>query len=243
MQDPMTVPSCVALIPARAGSKRVPGKNTRALGGIPLLVHTIRTAVESGIFTSVVVSTDSEATLALSVVCEARGYHRAAVNAGDLSPDFAWVAEYAPDTDCFAILRPTSPFRTAETIRRAWDQWLLQGERFDSLRAVELCRQHPGKMWLMGEEGRLERYDASWPDLDGQPTHSRPYQTLPQVYTQNASLEIAWTRVLKEFGNISGDRVLAFLTQGREGFDINTEDDWAMAEHLIATGQVVLHGA
>ncbi len=235
-----TTPSCVALIPARAGSKRVPGKNVRELAGHPLLAYTIAAARESGGVFHVAVATDSGEYEAVAERYGAATCPRPP--SGDAEPDYAWlsVVMAGVQVDCFAILRPTSPFRTADTIRRAWAQWLAQGERFDSLRAVELCRQHPGKMWELGEEGRIYPALVGYPVIAGQPAHSRPYQTLPAVYVQNASLEIAWTRVLTEHHNISGERVLAFLTKGREGTDINTPDDWALAEHLIATGQATL---
>ena len=54
-----------------------------------------------------------------------------------------------------------------------------------------------------------------------QPWHSTPYQALPPVYVQNASLEIAWTRVVGERRSIAGDVLVPFLTEGYEGFDIN----------------------
>ena len=232
-------PSCTALIPARAGSKRVPGKNIRPLAGHPLLAYTIAAVHESGVFATAIVATDSAEYGAL-----ARRYGATVAlrrPSGDNEPDYAWLSVVlaGADSDCFAILRPTSPFRSADTIRRAWAQWLAQGERFDSLRAVELCRQHPGKMWWLGEDYSL-RPLWTWTGRDGQPSHSMPTQALPPVYVQNASLEIAWTRVLTEHHNISGDRVMAFLTTGHEGFDINSEDDWALAEHMIATGQATL---
>lgn len=240
-----TTPSCVALIPARAGSKRIPGKNVREVNGHPLMAYTIAAARASGVFAEgdVWVATDSDEYAAIAERYGARTEWREP--SGDDEPDFAWVSWVLDEIngtqpDCFAILRPTSPFRTADTIRRAWAQWLTQGERFDSLRAVELCKQHPCKMWELGEEGRIYPFDATYPRVNGQPTHSRPYQVLPAVYVQNASLEIAWTRVLTEHGNISGERVAAFLTRGREGFDLNTPDDWALMEHLIATGQATL---
>jgi len=73
-----------------------------------------------------------------------------------------------------------------------------------------------------------------------QPWHSTPYQALPPVYVQNASLEIAWTRVVFERRTIAGDTIVPFVTEGHEGFDINDPADWVVAEHLIATGTVTL---
>jgi CMP-N,N'-diacetyllegionaminic acid synthase len=236
------MPSIVALIPARGGSKRVPGKNVRTLGGHPMLAYTIAAAVDSGIFDGVLVSTDSE-----EVAAVARHYGaevpflRPAALATDTSPDIEWL-EYTLEQlraggrtwDCFSLLRPTSPFRTAETIRRAWGRFIAQ-QGVDSLRAVEKCAQHPGKMWVV----RGDRMFPLMPFGGDQPWHSTPYQALPAVYVQNASLEIAWTRIVREHRTIAGD-VVPFLTEGYEGFDINDEYDWMVAEQLLANGKVTL---
>ena len=72
------------------------------------------------------------------------------------------------------------------------------------------------------------------------PWHSSPYQALPEVYVQNASLEIAWTRVVFEGHTIAGEALLPFFTEGFEGFDVNRPFDWAYAEELIRTGQAKL---
>jgi hypothetical protein len=60
------------------------------------------------------------------------------------------------------------------------------------------------------------------------------------VYVQNASLEIAWTRVVRERRTIAGDVLAPFLTEGYEGFDINDAFDWILAERLLADGAVTL---
>src|SRR5436309_5549127 len=149
------VPSAVALIPARGGSTRVPRKNIRPLAGHPLLAYAIAGAQESGVFDAVIVSTDSEeiAAVARHYGAEVPGL-RPAEMATATSPDVEWVrwtleslAGEGREWDLFALLRPTSPFRRGETIRHALDQLLAQ-DGADSIRAVELCRQHPGKMWV-----------------------------------------------------------------------------------------------
>ncbi|MBA3258622.1 MAG: acylneuraminate cytidylyltransferase family protein [Gemmatimonadales bacterium] len=240
----MPAPSCVALIPARVGSKRVHGKNVRPLAGHPLLAYTIAAARDSGVFGAVVVSTDAPgiADVALHYGAEVP-FLRPSEMSGDLSPDIEWV-RHALDSleragrswDCFSLLRPTSPFRRAETIHRAWRQF-GGAQGIDSLRAVEPCRQHPGKMW----EVQGERMT---PLLDGGPTdppwHSTPYQALPRVYVQNASLEIAWRRTVTEAASIAGRTVLPFFTEGYEGFDVNEPKDWWYAEHLLNTGEASL---
>ena len=234
----------VALIPARAGSKRLAGKNVRPLAGHPLLAYSIAAARDSGIFSTVVVSTDSEpiAEIARHYGAEVP-FLRPREMAGDLSPDIEWVRHALEqlraegrEFHCFSILRPTSPFRSAATVRRAWSRFDGRPE-IDSLRAVELCRQHPGKMWRV-EGDRLVPLLAGGPARP--PWHSMAYQALPQVFVQNASLEIAWTRVPLEDGTIAGTRIVPFFTEGYEGTDLNDERDWLYAEQLVASGAATL---
>jgi CMP-N,N'-diacetyllegionaminic acid synthase len=246
-------PSAVAFVPARVGSKRVPGKNVRLLGGHPMIAYAIGAALESGVFDAVIVSTDSE-----EIAAVARHYGaevpflRPAAYATDTSPDIEWLEHALGELsargrtwDCFSLLRPTSPFRTADTIRRAWTRFIAQ-QGVDSLRAVEKCAQHPGKMWVIRGERMFPLLPFGLvppkPQGDGgeQPWHSTPYQALPPVYVQNASLEIAWTRVVRERRTIAGDVLVPFLTDGYEGFDINDASDWMVAERLLADGSVTL---
>ncbi len=238
------VRSVIALIPARAGSKRVPDKNIRRLAGHPVIAYTIAAALESEVFSAVVVSSDSERYAEIARYYGAESpFLRPADLSGDLSPDIAWL-EYTLNRlrdegrsyDCFSILRPTSPFRQAETIRRAWSQF-LQEEGVDSLRAVEKCKQHPGKMWVVRGRRMVPLLPLSPPE---QPWHSSQYQSLPQVYAQNASLEIAWTRVVFEGRTIAGEVLMPFFTVGAEGFDVNHAYDWRLAEELVDRGEVQL---
>jgi CMP-N,N'-diacetyllegionaminic acid synthase len=73
-----------------------------------------------------------------------------------------------------------------------------------------------------------------------QPWHSSQYQSLPEVYVQNASLEIAWTRVVFEGRTIAGNVIMPFFTQGYEGFDVNQPVDWQLAEEWVKNGQATL---
>lgn len=237
-------PSIVALIPARSGSKRVSDKNVRTLNGHPLIAYTIAAAHQSGIFSAIIVSTDS---VSYAEIAKKYGaevpFIRPSQMAGDMSPDIDWI-EHAlvelraqgREFDCFSILRPTSPFRSPETITRAWNNFLTQ-EGVDSLRAVEKCHEHPGKMWVI-RGGRMFPLLPFGPVE--QPWHSTPYQALPEVFTQNASLEIAWTRVVFEGRTIAGNVIMPFLTEGYEGFDVNHPYDWQLAEELIKLKQVNL---
>ena len=234
----------VALIPARSGSIRVPDKNIRPLAGHPLIAYSIAAALQGQIFKAVIVSTDSDryADIARHYGAEVP-FLRPAKIAGDTSPDIEWV-EYTlaelrkkgKDYDCFSILRPTSPFRLPDTIRRAWDEFCAQ-DGVDSLRAVEKCQQHPGKMWIVRGKRMMPLLPMG---PAAQPWHSSQYPSLPEVYVQNASLEIAKTRVIFKEKTIAGNVLMPFFTKDYEGFDVNSEYDWQLAEHMVQTGEATL---
>jgi CMP-N-acetylneuraminic acid synthetase len=221
----------------------VPHKNVRSLAGHPLLAYAIETALQSASFERVVVSTDSE-----EIADVARWYGadvpflRPVEYATSTSPDIEWLAHTLERLDerydLFALIRATNPFRGPETVRRGFEQLLATPEA-DSLRAVELVKQHPGKMWLLADDGRTmtplldqSHLEAAW--------HAGQYQALPHVYVQNSALEIAWTRVVVEHGTREGGVLAPFLTEGLEGFNVDDEADWERAEHLAATGAASL---
>jgi N-acylneuraminate cytidylyltransferase len=233
----------VAFVPARSGSERVPHKNMRPIAGHPLLAYAIETALQSGVFERVVVSTDSE-----EIADVARWYGadvpflRPAEYATSTSPDIEWLAHTLEDLeepyDLFALIRATNPFRGPAVVRRGFEQ-LLGTPEADSIRAVELVKQHPGKMWLVADDGRtmtplLEQshLDVAW--------HAGQYQALPSVYVQNSALEIAWTRVVTETGTREGRVLAPFLTHGLEGFNVDDEEDWERAERLVASEEASL---
>lgn len=239
----MSRPRAVAFVPARSGSERVPGKNVRPLAGHPLLAYAIETALQSGVFERVVCSTDSEA-----IADVARWYGadvpflRPAEYATSTSPDVEWLAftleRLEEAYDLFAIVRATNPFRGPATVRRGFER-LLEIPEADSLRAVELVKQHPGKMWLLAEDGRtmtplLEQsgLDVAW--------HAGQYQALPPVYVQSSALEIAWARVVPETRTREGRVVAPFFTEGYESLNVDEEEDWERAERLVASGAAML---
>jgi N-acylneuraminate cytidylyltransferase len=235
------MPSIIALIPARSGSERVPGKNIRPLAGHPLLAYAIATARQAGIFERVVCSTDST-----EIADVARRYGaevpflRPAEYATATSPDIEWIRDMlerlGEHYDLFAIVRATNPFRGGDAFRRGLEQLLATPEA-DSIRAVELVKQHPGKMWIV--EGRTMRplldqsqLDVAW--------HAGQYRALPEVYVQNSALEIAWSRVVFATGTREGRTIAPFFTSGYEGFNVDDEEDWERARALVRSGAVSL---
>jgi len=230
----------VGLIPARAGSKRVPNKNVLQLQGHPLLAYTISAALDSGVFEKVIVSTDSDeyAQIALHYGAEVP-FLRPNSLAQDSSADIGWVAHALENLaligyefEIFSILRPTSPFRNASTIRRAYEEFSSRTD-IDSIRAVELCSQHPGKMWRIKGDHLVPLLSVQ---PDGLDWFSSPTQSLPEVWVQNASLEIAFSRCVLESESISGSRIAPFKTVFPEGIDINSEFDFAKAKMVVDEG-------
>ena len=236
-------PTAVAFVPARSGSERVPGKNVRPLAGHPLLAYAIETALQSGVFDRVVCSTDSE-----EIADVARWYGaevpflRPAEYATSTSPDIEWLGftleQLEQRPDLFAIVRATNPFRGPAAVRRGLEQLLATPEA-DSLRAVELVKQHPGKMWLLADDRRTMRplldqasLDVAW--------HAGQYQALPPVYVQSSALELAWSRVVPETGTREGRVVAPFFTEGYESLNVDDEEDWERAERLVSSGAAAL---
>ncbi len=242
-----------ALIPARAGSQRIPGKNKKLLGGIPLVVHTIAQAKAAGIFDYIIVSTDDDEIRDLALQHGVAYASRMPEHATSKSPDIDWIADLlerpfgCPSlplrdlVEAFAILRPTAPFRRVESILRAWQALQDNEEGADSIRAVAPAQNHPCKMWqihghLMQSNCECDQYHER---LDP-PHHSMPTQELDRFYAQTAGLEIAWIDRVLDQHSISGFYVMPYLMEWPESLDLNTQQDWDYATWLVESGRVAL---
>jgi len=236
--------SIVGLVPLRAGGKRVGlidglDKERAILGRHPLLAYTVRHAIDSGVFDSVVAVTASESHAALAESYGALSVRRPDYTTRDGSPDIQWLHwlldKYQEDYqryDAFAILRATSPFRSATTIIRAWDKFRTTPGAH-SLRAVRRASEHPGKMWVR-RGGYLLPLLPFGPEA--QPWHSSPTQELFECYVQTAGLEFGWTEVVLSTRTIAGSVVLPWVLEGAEALDVNTLDDWEEAVALVEAG-------
>ena len=241
MNDP--VRKVVALIPARSGSKRVPDKNIYKIHNHPLLAYAIQAATNTNIFDNVICITDSE------IYADIATYYGADVPklrpnkiSTDISPDIDWVKwiltelkEVNMSYDLYFILRPTSPFRTSSTIKRAYNEYIDSGA--DCLRAIQLCKEHPGKMWI-NNSNRIKPFVDE--NIDDTPMHSHQYATLPKIYIQNASLEISKTYIPLSKNKIINDDVYPFITKDLEGFDINNIEDIILLNHYIETNSTII---
>jgi len=225
--------SNIALIPARGGSKRIPGKNSRELAGHPLLAYSIASARESGVCDRIICSTDSEdiAELALSYGAEVPSL-RPAELASDTAHDIGFV-QHAIDhwidseDEFLTLLRPPNPLRRGASIARALGA-LIATPWADSIRALRLVSEHPGKMW------RVDNHHEATTYLDQGGSYNGPTQDLEKVFVQSSALEIVRITAVRDHHSISGDRVMAVDLAGVEGLDLNSEMDWLVMENLVA---------
>jgi N-acylneuraminate cytidylyltransferase len=230
------VTEILALIPARGGSKGLPRKNVMPLAGKPLIAYTIATALESATITRTIVSTDDD-----EIADAARGhgaevpFMRPPQLAADESLDLevfqhalAWLSrEESYQPDLVVHLRPTNPIRRTERIDEAVRAMLADPEA-DSLRSVSVPAQTPYKMWR-----REGAYLAPLVEVEGvRDAHSRPRQSLPEVWWQNGYVDVIRPRTMLELASMSGERVLPFVVQDRF-VEIDYADAFAAAEELL----------
>ena len=227
----------MALIPARAGSKRVKNKNIRNLGGTPLIGHKIKAAYESKYINKIIISTNSEE---IRVVAESFGIRVPFLRPSEISGDnstelefhqhtLKWLGEnenYVPD---FIVnLYPTSPFVSSKTIDLAIKK-IIENSDSDSLRSVVKCSEHPYKMWIEKDKEYLESFIKSENDN----THTLSYHLLPKVYIQNACIYITKPATIYKYKTTIGKKILSFKMDEIESFDINTELDFMIAEIIF----------
>lgn len=217
-----------AIIPARSGSKGVPGKNVRRLGGHPLLAWSIRAALLSRRISRVLVSTDSEeyARLARDYGAETP-FLRPAELAGDQALDaefmlhaLDWLAKHEGRQPAYLVhLRPTSPLRRPEVVDQAIDLFLADP------RASSLCSAHevspPAKYFKLNPDGSFSAFiDEKYISL--------PRQQCPKAYAPNGYVDVLKSGQILAGPSIYGPRRLALVTEATP--DIDTEEDWARLE-------------
>lgn len=235
------MPTVLALIPARAGSKALVDKNIRPVAGKPMLVHSIEHAKASSLINRVIVSTDSPAYAEIAKAAGAEiPFLRPAEISRDRSTDLEafthaleWLREHAEKLpDICVHLRPTSPFRDVADID-AIIQILIDNPQIDSVRSVAKAPAPPFKMWFLGEDNMLEPVvKTSIKDA-----HNLPRQALPQAYLQNACIDAVRTSVILEKKSMTGDRIYGYVME--DDFDIDTNDDLARLEAHLSKSKML----
>jgi len=214
----------IALIPARSGSKRVPDKNIKKLGGVPLMVHSIITAQRCINIDEVWVSTDSihYANIAgeYNVRARARPPILASDTATDLDVVYDFIKDFVDDADLIVYLRPTTPFRYTDIVDKAISLMMQPG--YDSLRSVEQMPESAAKCFQIkaGLLKSLEKEDRT--DL--------PNQLLPPTYKPNGYVDIVRSENVLQ-GSLWGQGRYAFKTNPT--IEIDTPEDFEYAEWYI----------
>lgn len=221
----------LAVIPARGGSKRVPGKNIRSLCGQPAIAHTIRAALESGVFDRVVVSTDSEE---IARIARASGadvpFVREAMLADDNTPVSLVTVDALERLDPCGELYPrvsqlmaNCPLRTADDVRESYRQFVETGAPAQ-LSVMRFGWQNP---WWAMRRGDDLVLDPLFRDRV-----TAQSQSLPELFCPTGAIWWARSDVLKEARTFHVPGRTGWEISWQHGVDVDTEDDWAMAELL-----------
>jgi N-acylneuraminate cytidylyltransferase len=225
--------SILALVTARGGSKRLPGKNLRPLGGKPLIVWSIEVAKRVPAICDVLVSTDDPA---IAQVARDTGALVPWLRPAELATDTAssvdvclhaleWYEGEKGKVDGLLLLQPTSPFRSCATVLRGIELF-AQHQRHPVV-GVASAKSHP--MWCFElKEGRMR------PFIDGEALHLRS-QDLPPAFAVNGAFYLSAPEDLRKRQSFySDDMVPLVMDDPEESIDIDTEWDWRMAEAVLA---------
>lgn len=228
-------PGLLILVPARGGSKGLPGKNTRPLGGLPLLAWTARAIAASGVAARAVLSTDDPG---IAEVGRAHGLETPFLRPAPLATDTAGsfeVVEHAVDwlareasyhPSAVMLLQPTCPFRRPERLRQAMD--LLARPDTDGVIGVRRIDRSLSVMYREDEGGALEPL-ARWDDRIRR-------QDVRPLLTPSGTLYLVTADALARHRRLFPPRLRPLPTDAVEAIDIDTAEDWALAEAVVAAG-------
>lgn len=227
----------LAIVPARGGSRSIPRKNIKLLGGIPLIVYSIAAGLQARTVERVIVSTDDPeiADIARQWGAEVP-FLRPRELAEDDTPDLPvfqhalrWLAEhegYVPDV--VVQLRPTSPLRPPDCVDQAVEI-LLGNEQADSVRGVVPSGQNPFKMWHIQDDGSMRPLL----DTEFEEPYNMPRQKLPPTYWQTGHIDAIRYATIMAQGSMTGQHIRSLVLDARYTIDIDTERDWERAEWML----------
>ena len=222
----------LALIPARSGSKRLPGKNILQLGCKPLISWTVDLAKESGEFCDVIVSTDDAE---IAKICEKSGVEVPWLRPSELATDKAnlvdvtlhalnWYESINEKVDGVVLLQPTSPFRTVATLRRGIK--LFKDSNFKSVVGVSKSHAHP--MWMFRIKGGI------LVPYIGITESNIQSQNLPLLYALNGCFYLISPENLRNNKSfIEPDSIPLIVESRYESIDVDDEFDFEQAQYLV----------
>lgn len=233
----VTRPDVLAIVQARGGSKGIPRKNLRLLGGHPLVAYSIASGLAAQSVTRLIVSTDDEEIAQFSRQYGAEvPFLRPPELASDEAPDLPlfehalqWLAAkegYRPEV--VVQLRPTSPFRPRGLIDEAV-KLLLDDPQADCVRGVTRPNQNPYKMWRMEEDGYLA------PLLDSQfdEPYNTPRQKLPLTYWQTGHIDVIRYETIMHKRSLTGRTRRPILVASLYCVDIDTPRHFELANWTL----------
>lgn len=221
----------IAIIPARSGSKGLRDKNIRELQGIPLIGYSIKAARDSGMFSHIMVSTDSNlyAEIARSLGAEVP-FLRSAKTSGDNAGNWDVVREvlagYQERFDTVCLLQPTSPLRAAEDIVAGYRE--LVDKNADAITAV--CEMDHSPLWTMTLDDGLSL------DEFRKGLAEAPRQRLKTYYRINGALYIRRIKYTGKEITILDHKEYAYIMSRNRSVDIDTIEDFNYAEFIIRGG-------
>lgn len=225
----------LGLIPARGGSKGVPRKNIKPLMGRPLIQYTIDCAKASAGIDRLLVSTDDEkiAEVSRSLGVEVP-FLRPAVLASDASPtlpviqhSLGWLEERGESFDAVCLLQPTNPLRTPAIIDGCLK--LFEESAADSVITILPVpdKHNPHWVYFRSSDGELRLSTG-----EACPISRR--QDLPPAFHREGSIYVTKLDVLMEGNSLFGDRVVGYPIDPADSVNIDSPDDWKIAERMIA---------
>lgn len=222
----------LALIPARGGSKRLPGKNIRVLGGKPLIVWSIDVAKGIPEIIDILVSTDDAE---IADIASESGALVPWMRPGELATDTAasvavalhalnWYESEKGLIDGLLLLQPTSPFRSRETVLNGIELFKSHEQR--TVIGVSKTKVHPAWCFKINDAGMV-------PFIDGVDLQSRS-QDLEPAYVVNGAFYLISPDDLRNNHSFYNEHMLPLvLDKPKESIDIDTEWDWRLAETVI----------
>jgi len=228
----------LALIPARGGSKGIPRKNIKDLGGHPLIAYSIAAGLSSKLVTRTILTTDDEE---IARIAKDYGAEVPFLRPDEIARDdtrdlpvfqhvLAWLEEhenYQPEV--VVQLRPTSPFRSPGLVDEAV-QILLDNPQAKSVRGIVPSKQNPYKMWQIKDDGQMS------PLLDTEviEAYNMPRQELPDTFWQTGHIDAIRTQTILD-GSMSGEKIYACQIDPWYSVDLDSLLDWEYAESRLAT--------